>query len=482
MPTGPIDVLLIEDNPADARLMIESLGESAPGAFRVTHVQRLSAALEALAGAPPHIVLLDLSLPDSQGLQTVERLRSAVPGLPVVVMTGLQDEALALQAVRKGVQDYLVKGQCEGGLATRALRYAVERWRIEEALRDREARLEAVFDTAADAIITIDERGIVESVNPAGERMFGYGRDELVGRNVSVLMPEPHCSEHDAYIGRYLATGDARIIGVGREVLGLRRGGETFPMTLSVSEFHVGGRRMFTGIIHDITNRRRLEREILEASANEQRRIGHELHDGLCQQLTGIAFAAEILSRRLKDESPGSLPRVQKLSDEIDRAITQARALARGLNPVEVHAGALGDALEELAQRVSSTFDISCRFRGEGDVRAAVADNTTATHLYRIAQEAISNAVRHGKARSVDLTLRTGGECFTLSIADDGVGFAGAGAPAVSDAQTEGIGLKTMAYRAKLINAILEIRPGREGGVVVTCSLPAPAGSRRRTT
>ena len=472
MPPQAIEVLLVEDNPADARLMVESLKDAGTCVFRVTHVPRLTAAVEALARAPAHVIALDLSLPDSAGLETVGRLQSVAPNVPIVVLTGLQDEALALEAVRLGVQDYLVKGQCETGLAARALRYAVERRRSEDALRDREARLAAVVGTAVDAIITIDERGVIDSVNPATERLFGYGRDELLGRNVKVLMPAPYQGEHDAYVARYVRTGEARIIGVGREVVGLRRDGSTFPLDLSVSEFSVGGRRMFTGIIHDITNRRRLEREILEASAGEQRRIGHELHDGLCQQLTGAAFSAEILARTLGAKAPEALPAVRRLADEIDHAITQARTLARGLNPIEIHADALPAALQELAGKVAASFGVSCRFTGDGDGRAAACDNAAATHLYRIAQEAISNAVRHGKAKKVKLSLRNGGDGLSLSIEDDGVGFAVAGGPARPGEKSEGIGLQTMAYRAKLINAVLDVRRGARRGVIVTCSIP----------
>jgi PAS domain S-box-containing protein len=132
-------------------------------------------------------------------------------------------------------------------------------------------------------VVLVDDRGTIESLNPATERLFGYGREELVGRNVSLLMPKPYRGEHDGYLERYLRTGEARISGVGREVIGLRKDGSVSPLDLSVSEFRVDGRRMFTGILHDVTTRRRLEREILDASTNEQRRIGHELHDGLCQ-------------------------------------------------------------------------------------------------------------------------------------------------------------------------------------------------------
>jgi PAS domain S-box-containing protein len=476
MPTLPIDVLLVEDNAADARLLIESLKDVGAFSFRVTHVPRLKAAVDILARAATQVIALDLSLPDSSGLETVGRLQHAAPGVPIVVLTGLQDEALALEAVRLGVQDYLIKGQCESGLAARALRYAVERKRAEEALRDREARLAAVVSTAVDAIITIDGQGTIDSANPATERLFGYRFDELAGRNVSMLMPEPYRGEHDAYLLRYLRTGQAKIIGLGREVVGLRKDGTLFPLDLSVSEFSVGGRRMFTGILHDASNRRRLEREILEASANEQRRVGHELHDGLCQQLTGAAFAAEILARRLRDEAPGAMPMVRRLGDEIDQAITQARTLARGLNPVEVHAGGLAMSLQDLASKVTATFGVECSFRREG--AGALSDYTAETHLFRIAQEAISNAVRHGKAKRVKVRLRASDTRLDLSISDDGDGFKGIHTDSHQQ-KSDGIGLKTMAYRARMINGVLEVKPGARGGVVVTCSVPFPSSDAR---
>jgi two-component system CheB/CheR fusion protein len=479
MLTQPIEVLLVEDNPADARILAESLKDVGPPGFHVTHATRLKAAIEALSAAPFHVIALDLSLPDSTGLPTVSQLQSAAPGVPLVVLTGLQDEALALQAVRQGVQDYLIKGQCEAGLAARALRYAVERRRAEEALRDREARLAAIVDTAVDAIITIDDRGLIESVNPATGRLFGYAREEMLGRNVNMLMPQPYLSEHDAYLERYLRTGEPRIIGVGREVVGLRKDGTTFPLDLSVSEFRVGGRRMFTGILHDASNRRRLEREILEASANEQRRVGHELHDGLCQQLTATAFAAELLARRLKDDAPAALPMVRKLEGEIDQAITQARTLARGLNPVEVHAGGLAAALEDLSRKVSDSFQIACRF--DQRTEATVGDNAVETHLFRIAQEAVSNAIRHGKAGHIQLRLEDRDQKFVLSITDDGQGFAASQSPDAARRTSDGIGLQTMSHRAKMINGLLDVRPARRRGVVVSCSIPLKSGAGKGT-
>src|SRR5215472_15330378 len=134
---------------------------------------------------------------------------------------------------------------------------AVERKRYQGALRESEARLRAILDTAVEGIITIDEKGIIESFNLAAERTFGYRAEEAIGRNVSMLMPMPYRRDHDGFIAAYLRTGQARIIGIGREVVGQRKDGTTFPMELSVSEVRLENRRLFTGFVRDITERKR---------------------------------------------------------------------------------------------------------------------------------------------------------------------------------------------------------------------------------
>lgn len=176
---------------------------------------------------------------------------------------------------------------------TKALEEALEgRRRTEEALRSCEAQLRevttiagrprseemlhSVVDKAIDGIITIDTRGRIESFNPAAEEIFGYRAEEVIGRNINMLMPEPYHSRHDGYLGNYLGTGERRIIGVGREVVGRRKDGSTFPMDLAVSEFMLGERRLFTGIVRDITERKRMEQELrqgLEERAQAEERM-----------------------------------------------------------------------------------------------------------------------------------------------------------------------------------------------------------------
>jgi two-component system sensor histidine kinase UhpB len=140
-----------------------------------------------------------------------------------------------------------------------SIRDITPRKQAEQALRDSEARLRTVFDTAVDAVIIIDERGNIERFNTAAVRLFGYQLEEVLGRNVSMLMPAPHRKMHDGYLEHYLRTGEKKIIGVGREVVGMRKDGTVFPMDLAVAEMHVAGRRMFTGVVRDITERKRAE-------------------------------------------------------------------------------------------------------------------------------------------------------------------------------------------------------------------------------
>jgi two-component system sensor kinase FixL len=359
--------------------------------------------------------------------------------------------------------------------AASLLAAAVRVRRSELARRDEQARLRAVLTTLVDGIITIDAWGTIDSVNPAAERLFGYPAAELLGRNVNVLMPAPYRDAHDGYLANYLRTGHAKIIGSGREVVGRRRDGSTFPMELAVSEMRVDGRRMFTGVVRDVTDRRRLEWAIVEATAAEQRRIGHDLHDGLCQQLAGVAFATEVLARKLTARGAPEAAGVAKVGELVDQAITQARDLARGLQPVAAGAGGLVAALEALAAKAGEMFRVTVLFTTDGPA-ARARDVAVATHVYRIAQEAVSNAVRHGKARTVliDLSVEEGvaGGTLRLSIQDDGVGFAAAAGQAQRPGGGRGMGLDIMAHRARLVGGDLAVGAGSPHGTVVSCCIP----------
>ncbi len=348
-----------------------------------------------------------------------------------------------------------------------------ERKRMEEALRENEQRMRAIVETAVEGIITIDERSIVESVNPAACRMFGYAPDEVVGRNVSLLMPSPHREQHDDYLANYLRTGEARIIGIGRELEGRRKDGTVFPMELSVSEVQLGDRRLFTGLIRDISERRELEQAVATASEQERTRIARELHDGLGQQIGGLLFLTNGLHRDLQTANVPQAEIVGELCVELGMALTQARRLAHDLYAVSPTPEGLVEALENLAERVNADRRVECGFAGEKNVR--VQNPEAASHLYRIAQEATHNALKHSQATRIDLELRCVSAGLELRVRDNGVGF-----PA--EQATHGLGLRTMEQRARLVGGRLRVHPHPSGGVEVLCAVPKSVVERTIAT
>lgn len=179
---NPIKLLLVEDNKGDARLLQEHLRDSKT-TIQLTHVERLGDALERLKQGDIHIVLLDLSLPDAHGLDTVIKVRAAAPTLPIVVMTGLDDETTAVEAVAKGAQDYLVKGTIESHLLTRAIRYAIERSQLLLRLeQSSEERFQTIIEKSADGMVVVDANGVVQFVNPAAMSIFNRTKEEIVGQ------------------------------------------------------------------------------------------------------------------------------------------------------------------------------------------------------------------------------------------------------------------------------------------------------------
>ena len=232
-------------------------------------------------------------------------------------------------------------------------------------LSENAKRLRAILDTAVDAIVTIEESGAVESINPATERMFGYTRGELVGRNVSLLMPSPHREEHDRYITDYLRTGNARIIGIGREVEARRKDGSVFPVDLAVSEVRLPGRRLFTAIIRDLTERRELEMQAalrLDDAAHTARLLElGEMCSGIVhevnQPLTAIVSFTEACLRTIRGGRgepaliEDALGRVAEQGTRAAEIVSRLRHLVRkGANRHEVFS--LAAAIEEALQLV----------------------------------------------------------------------------------------------------------------------------------
>ena len=361
----------------------------------------------------------------------------------------------------------LTQGEVEGPRLVGTTLDTTELKRAKRALEESEARAQAILETTVDGIITIDGDGIIESFNDAAEDIFGHEEAEVVGENVKVLMPPPYHEDHDTYLENYHETGRRNIIGIGREVRGRRKDGSTFPMDLAVSEVELGDRTIFTGIVRDISERRRLEKEILNVSEQERRRIGQDLHDGLGQMLTGIGLLSQDLARQLEEDGHDRAQDIKEITEHIKEADQYARDLSHGLIPVEVDGrepSALPEALRRLSTNAERLFSVECDFQETGT--ALVHDNTTATHLYRIAQEAVNNAVRHGEADQLQVVLAAGDDQLRLQVRDDGTGFEEV------DTDDAGMGVRIMNYRARIIGGTLDLNSTLGEGTIVTCMLP----------
>jgi two-component system CheB/CheR fusion protein len=330
------------------------------------------------------------------------------------------------------------------------------------ALREREELLGAILNYAAEGIITIDEKGSVLSFNKAAEEMFHYRADEVLGRDLTMLMPPPYYNQPNQFLANYLRTGVRRIIGARRELEGRRKDGSIFPIDLAVSEVRERDRRLFTGIVRDISERRILEREILTTAEREQGRIGQDLHDIVGQELSGMSLMVKNLEQSL-DDSPEMRALASKVNAGLKRLLGQVRALSQGLIPVDVGPEGLMAALEELTDRISNQADVACVFRCPEPVQ--VDDVGIATKLYRIVQEAITNALTHGRAKHITVSLEAEDGRLRLTIQNDGLKI-----PA-SASTAKGMGMRIMQHRASLINANLSFKPANGGGTIVTCVL-----------
>lgn len=217
----------------------------------------------------------------------------------------------------------------------------------------------------------------------------------------------------------------------------------------------------------DVTERKRLEKAVLDVSTREQRRIGQDLHDGLGQHLTGIAFMGKVLEDRLAEASLAEASEAAKIVRLVNDSIKMTRELARGLLPVVAEARGLMSALDRWAGEVSDLFHVACRFECRQPV--LIHDGTLADHLFHLAQEAVNNAIKHGRPANIRIGLVSTNGRGTLKIQDDGLGFE------TASSAHPGLGLRIMQYRAKMIGGSLEVNSHTGAGTTVSCIFPMPS-------
>ncbi|MGD1001125.1 MAG: PAS domain S-box protein [Candidatus Brocadiia bacterium] len=344
---------------------------------------------------------------------------------------------------------------------------AVYRFGVEERLRESEQKFRAIFDQVFQFIALLKPDGTVLEVNEPALSFANISLHDVLGRPLWDgrwwwAMPAAQKQLKEAVaaaaLGRFVRY-ETKLQGEGESAI--------------IADFSVkpvvqaDGKAAFLIVeARDITEHKRLEQEILVAAGAERRRIGQDLHDGLGQQLAGIALLSRALQQRLAARDARAAEEAHTIMDLANQAATQSRALARGLCPVELTEDGLADALRELAVSTEKIFGIPCEFRCE--TPASVADSAVATHLFYITQEAVNNAVKHSRAGTITVSLSGGPDGISVRIKDDGVGM-----PERTD-ESNGLGLRTMRYRADAIGAFLDIRSVPPRGTIVRCYVRSP--------
>jgi PAS domain S-box-containing protein len=461
----PASLLVVDDDAGLLRLAARALERQG---YAVTTAASGAEALKALQSHRPDLLLLDLKLQDTDARQIISQLAALNRLTDFLIITGQGDERVAVEMMKSGARDYLVKGKefldALPSVTARALAQIEQERKLAEAeaaLRLSEERFRValknspilVFNQDADLRYTWVHHG--EIVQP--------GRDMLGLTDAELFSPEEADRMTQIKL-RVLMRG----VAIRQEVSGTVDGQKRYyDLTVEPVRNAAGDITGITGAAMEITERKRLEEEVLHISDEEQRRIGQDLHDGICQHLAGIELKSQSLAESLEKKSKTAATQAEQIAAHVRDVIVQTRSLARGLSGFILESEGWVSALKELAENTERMFNVKCNFKA--DAAVAIGDQTAAAHLYRIAQEAVTNAIKHGRATAIEISLSETEDKMLLTVGDNGVGMR---SPQPS---STGMGLRTMHYRAGLIGATLLVQSQAKGGTRIICFLPRRA-------
>jgi PAS domain S-box-containing protein len=437
--------------------------------------------------------------------ELAERLQSQIEQVFVTNEIVLDETPFTNPAGMEGYYEYIFRpvlaadGTVE--VVAGSTRDITGRKRSEQALRESEERFRLLVEGARDyAMFLLDPDNVITFWSAGAERILGWTQKEAIGRpGAMIFTPEDRkagavekemetaLSEGRALDRRYHLRKDGsrfwadgvlmrlddeqeRLRGfakVARDATDQKRVEDELVHARDEMEQRVLDRTsdllaMYSDLEHTIAERQQLERELLEISEREKRRIGEDLHDMVCQELTATALFLQSSARKVKD--PAAAEMLEAAALTVNRNVGLARELARGLQAVELTASGLKNALRGLAAQACDNSGIKCHFKAARGVR--VADDTIALHLYRIAQEAVANAVKHSGAKNILISLDRNETHTCVSVQDDGKGF-------VVRPRRKGLGLHMMRYRANSLGGELKIERRRSGGMDITCVIPS---------
>jgi PAS domain S-box-containing protein len=453
-----VRVLLVDDDRSSFVLTRLQLSKIGGGRFRLDWCGTYEDGFARLRAGGHDVYLLDYHLGARTGLEFLREALALGCTRPIIMLTA-ENPAVDAEAMRLGAADFLNKEKLDAAILERSIRYSLRHFHTMEALRERDAQMNAFMRNVPCAVYLKDLKGRYVYANEACGELFHRPSAQISGQTDGTLLPRSAAAE--------VRRLEHKVASANQPVATTESfAGRDGPRYWLVHRFPICGSDgkpvMVGGAAIDITENKRLEREIQNVSEQEKRRIGQDLHDGLGQYLTGIACMVKVVEQKLGAGRSVEASEVQPITALVNDTIVQARDLARGLCPVELESGGLAVALGELARRTERA-KVRCTLSARGTLPSL--DNDTAIHLYRIAQEGVNNALKHGQPQRIRIALQSGKSRLSLTIDDDGLGLPAAGG------LEGGMGLRVMRYRAKLIGATISLGKRTPRGTTLHCTM-----------
>lgn len=469
----PLKILLVEDNPGDARLIREMLREAGKDLFTFEWSSTLAQGLDRLSRGEIDIVLLDLGLPDSLGLDTFIKAYAHAPQVPFVVLSGLSDETLALTAVRQGAQDYLFKYETDSNQLLRAIRYATERKRTELALEAERKKLYSLLNSlpayvylkGADFTIRFANRCFTETFgDPANRHCYEvlWDRSE----------PCEQCHALEVFRTKTPQKGEwtSPLNGRTYEVHNYPFCSDDDLLVLSLGLDITARKQVNEKLRESEQNLRYLASQLLTAQERERERISRELHDELGQSLLVLKLQAGHIEKRLSPEQTDIKQECLNLTFQFDKLVDEVRRLARDLSPTMVRDLGLSSALNRLIRDFSRHYGVQAEVE-QTDGIDELLSREAQINIYRIFQESLTNIGKYAQASSLRVVIKVEAGQVSFLIADNGKGFKVEEVWG-RDPASRGLGLMAMEERAHMMGGVLEIKSQEGQGTQLTFKIP----------
>ncbi len=470
------NILIVDDEKSIRLTLSEFLKEEG---YTVYAAGDEKAAYDILDAKKIDVMIMDIVLPDMDGIAFFEKITTEFPSIVGITITGQPTIENAARAVRAGVFDYLCKPVDritilqaarkaflvkELAEERRKLEIKNERYRkqleniIDEQTEEIRKLYHAVEQSPASVIIT-DTNGDIEYVNPSFTEITGYHFDEVLGENPRILKSGQHTNDFYKMLWERLT---AKKTWQG-EFLNRRKDGKRYWEFAVISPVLNKNDEIvnYIAIKNDISYEKEMEKKVLNVREMEQRRIGQDLHDGIGQELTGLAFMTKTLANRLEKQDLPEKEDARRLLHQLNTAIGHVRSISYNLYPSRLENAGLEEALRDLIDNFREYYEVTCIL----DIRGSLSniEYEKNIHIYRIIQEAVNNAIRHGKAGRIEVSITRLHDELHLSVKDDGVGIS-----SLSNAR-KGLGIYGMASRASFLNATFDIRSSPNAGTDVSC-------------